>query len=164
MALGPTIQQVRKRDGHLEPFMPWKIAQAIGKALRASQEADGERARILSAHVVGRVEDRFRRRIPGVESIQDIVEETLIQHGLAQTAKASILYRQRRTEIREAKKLLGIQNDLNLTVNAVTVLEKRYLLRDDEGRVVETPGPVSEACHRPRFPACPVLFVCVTVA
>ena len=140
MALGPTIEQVRKRDGHLEPFMSWKIAQAIEKALRASREADGERACILAAHVVGKVEDRFRARIPDVESIQDIVEETLIQHGLAATAKAYILYRQRRTEIREAKKLLGVQDDLKLSVNAVTVLEKRYLLRDDEGRVVETPG------------------------
>ena len=34
----------------------------------------------------------------------------------------------------------GVADDLKLGVNAVKVLERRYLLKDESGRVVETPG------------------------
>jgi len=94
----------------------------------------------LAERVAGEAEERFASSIPGVEDIQDLVERALISAGYADVAKAYILYRQKRTEIREAKRYLGVSDDLKLSVNAVEVLKKRYLLRDELGEVVETPG------------------------
>ena len=57
-------------------------------------------------------------------------------------AKAYILYRERRAEVRRLKASIGVHDDLKLTVNAVKVLERRYLLRDEEGNIVETPRQI----------------------
>jgi ribonucleoside-diphosphate reductase alpha chain len=53
-------------------------------------------------------------------------------------AKAYILYRQKRAEIRRMKLLLGVADELKLSLNAILVLERRYLRKDENGRVVET--------------------------
>ncbi|MHA1209362.1 MAG: adenosylcobalamin-dependent ribonucleoside-diphosphate reductase [Candidatus Freyarchaeota archaeon] len=140
-----SISKIRKRDGRIVEFEPVKITNAIHKAFIAVKERDGETAKNLSAQVVAIIEDTFKDRIPTVEEVQDIVEKVLIKNGFSDVAKAYILYRQKRTEIREAKKLLGVSDDLKLSLNATQVLEKRYLLKDDHGNVVETP---SQMFHR----------------
>jgi len=128
------ISQVVKRDGHVEPFDAGKIIGAIVKAQRAIGEADAPFAERCTQRVTELLGDR-----PGVEEIQDAVERALVEAGRADLAKAYILYRQRRTDVRRTKRLLGVADDLKLSVNASQVLERRYLLRNDEGRIVETP-------------------------
>ncbi|MEM4576554.1 MAG: adenosylcobalamin-dependent ribonucleoside-diphosphate reductase [Candidatus Nezhaarchaeales archaeon] len=135
-----TIENVRKRDGRLEKFDPQKITNAIYKALSTTGEGGYELAKRLSDEVVATLNQKFVGQTPSVEEIQDIVEDTLIKHGLVNTAKAYILYRRWRTSIREVKRLLGVEDDLKLTINAVRVLARRYLLRDEGGRIVETPS------------------------
>ena len=78
--------------------------------------------------------------IPSVEQVQDIVEKILIENGRARTAKAYILYRQKRAEIRRVKALLGVVDELKLPLNAILVLERRYLRKDEKGRVIESTG------------------------
>jgi ribonucleoside-diphosphate reductase alpha chain len=133
------FEKVRKRDGSLVPFDRERIQQAIGRALRASGLADGGVAGGLATKVAAVAEERLPRKYPSVEQIQDIVEEVLIREGYAQAAKKYILYRQQRAQLREAKKLIGVEDELKLSVNAIRVLERRYLRRDEEGRIVETP-------------------------
>ena len=41
--------------------------------------------------------------------------------------------------MREEKARMGVRDDLKLSLNAVKVLESRYLIKDEEGNVVETP-------------------------
>lgn len=134
------IRSIRKRDGRVEEFRPAKIAAAIEKAFKAEGLDDPRAPSELAGRVVGMAEEKFPSQMPGVEDIQDIVEKVLIDAGYADVAKAYILYRQRRSEIREAKRYLGVADDLKLSVNAIEVLKKRYLRRDLRGEVVETPG------------------------
>jgi ribonucleoside-diphosphate reductase alpha chain len=84
------------------------------------------------------IEKRIRG-IPGVEEVQDIVEEVLIKNGYADVARAYILYREKRSQIRKAKEFLGVKDELKLGVNAVRVMWKRYLLKDYSGNTTETP-------------------------
>ncbi len=97
------IAKVQKRDGRIVDFEQKKITQAIFKALTATGQGDGRKSKRLSDRVVQILNRRFKKgEIPSVEQIQDIVEEVLILEGLAKTAKAYILYREQRRQIREA--------------------------------------------------------------
>lgn len=133
------IAKIRKRDGKIVAFTPMKILRAIERALVATQ-ADKKAARSLFSQVLATLEQHYQKEIPGVEDIQDVVEKALIANNFAEAAKAYILYRQKRSEIREAKKLIGVQDDLKLSVNAVTVLKRRYLAKNEAGEIIETPG------------------------
>lgn len=134
------ISKIRKRDGRIVEFEAGKIANAIHKAFKAVDEKDGRVAKSLARHVVRAMEGRFLKEVPSVEDVQDVVEEVLIKEGHARVAKAYILYRQKRTELREAKKFYGVHDDLKLGVNAIKVLERRYLLRDENRKIIETPS------------------------
>jgi ribonucleoside-diphosphate reductase alpha chain len=134
------LSAVRKRDGRIVPFDRSKIVNAIYRAAKSVNEGDLNAAEELSLKVVKVLEEKHKDgSIPSVEEIQDIVEATLINNGYAKTAKAYILYRQKRAELRRAKALLGVEDDLKLPINAVTILAARYLRRDENRRIIETP-------------------------
>ncbi len=99
---------VKKRDGRIVPFDQTRITNAIYRAMQASKEGDLEKDPIrVSSEVVAGLNEQFpATHIPHVEEIQDIVEETLILLEFPKTAKAYILYRHERAEIR--KKTLAI--------------------------------------------------------
>ncbi len=132
-------RKIRKRDGRIVSFDRNKITRAIEKSILSVKAKDGTLAEALSRQVMKIIKRKFVGKIPGVEDIQDIVENVLIKNGLTGVAKAYILYRQKRKELREAKGIFGLQDDLKLPVNAVRILEKRYLLRDESGNLIETP-------------------------
>lgn len=132
-----TPKEIRKRDGRIAPFDAAKIRAAIEKALRAVGR-DTAAATALAEATVRLVERNAAQ--PTVEQVQDAVEKTLIGNGEAEAAKAYILYRRERAEVRSAKKLIGVSDDLKLSVNAACVLERRYLLKDSRGSAIETPG------------------------
>ncbi len=134
------ITKVRKRDGRLEAFNPVKITNAISKAIKAVRARDGGIAKKLTSDVVRILEERYENKIPSVEDIQDIVEDVLIKNKLSKVAKAYILYRNKKAEIRQYKTFFGVKDDLKLGINAIKVLEKRYLRKDVKGNVIETPS------------------------
>ena len=82
---------------------------------------------------------------PGVEEIQDVVEQVLMAAGHYKTAKAYILYRQERSDERRVERIIGVKDDLDFSPNQLKVMRNRYLLKDSEGKVTETP---SELFHR----------------
>ncbi|CAG0955546.1 MAG: adenosylcobalamin-dependent ribonucleoside-diphosphate reductase [Candidatus Methanoperedens sp.] len=131
-------QKIRKRDGRIVDFDKAKIAKAIFKAFIATKSQDGKSAEEISGQVVELLDKRITG-IPGVEDVQDAVEEVLINRGYACVAKAYILYREKRAQIRKAKEFFGVKDELKLSVNAVSVLQRRYLLKDESGDVIETP-------------------------
>jgi len=98
---------ILKRSGQKEPFQPKKITDAIFKAAKAVGGDDVDRAQQLTEQVVDIARIKYGDRIPEVEGIQDIVERVLIKNGHAKTAKAYILYREKRKGAREANALIG---------------------------------------------------------
>jgi ribonucleoside-triphosphate reductase len=101
------LNQIIKRDGHLETFYAEKITRAIFQAALACGGTDYERAEFLCSKVIEIAEKTFSETIPDVEHIQDIVEKILIECGHAKTAKAYILYREKRKSTREMNALIG---------------------------------------------------------
>lgn len=98
---------IRKRDGSVEKFHPEKITWAIFKAAAACGGNDFGRAEALSTEVIDIALGKLGDRIPEVEEIQDIVEKVLIENGHAKTAKAYILYREKRAGARNLNALIG---------------------------------------------------------
>ena len=102
------IESVRKRDGQIVPFDLARIEDAILKAARAVDNGVGRQwAADMSLKVLGELDVRTNgNRCPSVESIQDVVEEVLIGSGHPAVAKAFILYREQRAQVRETEQLL----------------------------------------------------------
>lgn len=104
---------IRKRDGREVPFDDTKITDAIFKAARAVGGEDRETAVALTLEVLRMLKQKYNGGIFGVEDVQDIVEKVLIEKGHARTAKAYILYRDKRTRLREAKsELMDVVEDI----------------------------------------------------
>lgn len=99
------IYKVIKRDGTEVPFEASKIEDAICKAAVACGPND-EVSRSVARDVTCKVEDQLelvRADRADIESIQDLVESSLIESGYGAVAKAYILYRQKRTDVRESR-------------------------------------------------------------
>jgi ribonucleoside-diphosphate reductase alpha chain len=133
------ITQIRKRNGNVVPFDKQKITNAIFKAAQAAGEEDGEVFTKIAEEVAAIAEKQFENKIPTVEEIQDIIEKTLIESGQVKTAKAYILWRDKRAQVRRYRSILGIEDDLKLPLNTLMVLGARYLKRDENRNIIETP-------------------------
>jgi ribonucleoside-triphosphate reductase len=97
------ITKVQKRDGRIVDFDFDRIINAIFKAITATGQGDEAKAKKIADDVLKLFKRRFKNNgVPGVEQIQDIIEEVLIMEGLVDTAKSYILYREQRRRIREA--------------------------------------------------------------
>ena len=93
--------KVIKRDSQVVFCEVQKIITAMSKASWASGEA------VDAPQLAYRVYDKFEgTKTIDVETIQDLVEETLIEANHPKTAKAYILYRKERERIREGQALI----------------------------------------------------------
>ena len=102
------IHRIRKRDGRVVPFDRTKIERAVAKAARAVGNGVGpDWAAGIAAQVTDLLVARFGPdSVPEVEQIQDVVEEVLIGAGHPAIAKAYILYREQRSQIRATEHIL----------------------------------------------------------
>ncbi|MGC9113958.1 MAG: vitamin B12-dependent ribonucleotide reductase [Candidatus Micrarchaeia archaeon] len=143
------IASMRKRDGRIVPFDQTKITNAIYKALESVGKADAALAEKLSDQVVENLEEFFgKEKTPSVEETQDIVEKVLMESGQIDAAKSYILYRHEHRKIREMKNTFDVVDDLKLSINALKVLEARYLKKDANRQVIETPRQMFERVAR----------------
>lgn len=100
------VKKIRKRDGSVVLFQKDKIESAIWKAVRAVGGENRERAKELSELTVKKLDEMHgEHEIPDVEEVQDVVEKVLIEERHAKVAKAFILYRKSREELRNVKGL-----------------------------------------------------------
>lgn len=101
------VKTIIKRDGRTAEFHPEKIADAVEKSFQACAAMQGrDTAEKIAATVVEKLESGAIEGTPTVEGVQDLVEETLIESGFVQTAKAYILYRAERSRVRDVNSRL----------------------------------------------------------
>lgn len=105
-------KQIVKRDGTVVPFRKEKIVLAIFKAATSVGGTDFSRSEFLAEQVCAMADDKYPNGIADVEGIQDLVEKVLIENGHAKTAKAYILYREKRRAARESSALIGATIDM----------------------------------------------------
>lgn len=97
------VKKIQKRDGTVASFDIQKIARAINKAMTATGEGSPQEAELVANKVyadVLRITKKYRNFVPTVEGIQDSVEKELILSEYVKTAKAYILYREKRAKLR----------------------------------------------------------------
>jgi ribonucleoside-diphosphate reductase alpha chain len=148
------IMNIKKRDGRVVSFTHSKISNAIYKALVVTGKADYPLAERLANNVVQKmVQSGYgssgKVAIASVEDVQDMVESILIEEELSETAKAYILYRHERRKVRDEKmrvlnKKVLDEVDKVFDINSLRVLAARYLLRDNNGEIIEGPKQMFE--------------------
>ncbi len=138
------LKKIIKRDGRKVKFELAKLVKAIAKAGEKTGEFKLKEAKRVAEIVVKLVEKTKGSKPIQVEELQDIVEQVLMAAGHFQSAKAYILYRQERSEVRRMERLIGVKDDLGLNLNQLRIMENRYLLKNDEGKVIETPKQLFE--------------------
>jgi anaerobic ribonucleoside-triphosphate reductase len=104
--------QVVKRDGTPHAFDGAKIRSALARAGAATGEYGMDAAARLSASVVAQVAARYPT--PSIEDIQDVVEQTLIDAGYVDTARAYIVYREQHKRLREDRRtVVDVDTSMN---------------------------------------------------
>ncbi len=104
MAPSGNIRTIIKRDGQVVPYDRSRITNAIFRAAASTGGFGFDEAERLAQLVEQRTCESYASQVPTVEDLQDIVESVLMANGHVKTARAYIIYRQKRTEIREAKR------------------------------------------------------------
>lgn len=108
------VESVTKRDGTLAPFDENKIYNAILKAGTTTGEFGNSDAWLLTAQVMKVINHKFSESLPSIEQIQDIVEQVLISANYFATAKAYILYRDKRNRMRsDHKVMVDVESSIN---------------------------------------------------
>ncbi|MBW3085566.1 hypothetical protein KEM60_01766 [Austwickia sp. TVS 96-490-7B] len=111
-SVAATPTEVRKRDGRIVPFDLTRIVAAVQRCFTATGITDATvRAHRIAIIVADQLaaapavpsdgQNGAPPAPPDVESVQDIVEATLMAQGYRDAAKAYILFRQERTRARE---------------------------------------------------------------
>lgn len=132
------IENVKKRTGEIVAFDSERVKVAIQKAF----ESINQEPKDLDALVALIIKDVEKKNLdtPNVEDISDVTEMILMQKHPA-VAKSYILFRDYKRQLRDIRKVyIGSSEKSNLTLNAIKVLEARYLLKDNNGNIIETPN------------------------
>ncbi len=95
-----SITSVTKRDGSSADFEVGKITNAITKAGIATGEFTEAEALILTDKTLDLISEKCPSSSPTVEEIQDCAEKILMASPYKKSAKAFIVYRAQRTEMR----------------------------------------------------------------
>jgi ribonucleoside-diphosphate reductase beta chain len=95
------FKTIVKRDGSNEGFMENKISYAIAKAGKETGEFNEEEAKEITKRVLNVINSSHQQEDLTVERIQDYVEEVLLNSSFKKTAKAYIIYREKRSQMRK---------------------------------------------------------------
>lgn len=131
--------KVLKRNEREQQLTVEKIADSIFLAAQDVGGTDRKLAERIAKEVIERIKKQYGRiKIVSTAEIGDMVERVLLEKTHYKTAKAYILNREKKRQIEQAKRALGVHDDVGLTYNALVVAKAKYLLKDEEGEVKET--------------------------
>ncbi len=135
------IVQIRKKDGSIVAFEAQKLEKSLENALITSRAKNPKIAKKLSDSVIDTIEKNFPKGVlPTAKDIQDIILEVLSKAKLAIVAKAYLEHKKMHKEAVGFRTIYGVRDDLGMSTNAIVVLGKRYLLRNEQGAIIETPS------------------------
>ncbi|WP_243155408.1 ribonucleoside triphosphate reductase [Pseudoflavonifractor sp. SW1122] len=141
------MYQVTKRDGSTVPFQLSKIIAAMTRAFEAQgQQAHPEVVELLALRVTADFQPKIQNDLIAVEDIQDSVEVVLIQAGYDQVAKAYILYRKQRENVRHASSTLLNYKELvdnYLRINDWRVKENSTVTYSVGGLILSNSGAIT---------------------
>jgi ribonucleoside-diphosphate reductase alpha chain len=109
------ITNIRNREGSIIPFKLEKIIDAVHKAFIHTAEGGEKEAKdvaqkVLKSLIAEKTKSKDKKFIPSVETVQDKVEYELMALGFPQTAKAYILYRSKRAELRKEVGVMPVES------------------------------------------------------
>lgn len=100
------VPKIKKRDGTIVPFDFVKIVTALERAMAAAEEGSHEEASLVAHQVVGELVQmarKYKNILPEVEGVQDSIERHLILNEYVKASKAFILYRDKRSKMRDER-------------------------------------------------------------
>ena len=100
--LNTRLRVVQKRSGETVPFDSKKIFDAIKKAVAVTHEMADDKIVDITRATLTKLENKFMDATPTVEDVQESVIESLMDARAYKTAESYIIYRQKRTEIRDS--------------------------------------------------------------
>ena len=141
------MYSVVKRDGQIVDFDVTKISSAITKAFEAlHKNYHPSIINMLALQVTADFDPKIKDDRISVESIQDSVEKVLSDSGYADVAKAYILYRKQREQIRNVNSSLLNYKDLvdnYLHVNDWRVKENSTVTYSVGGLILSNSGAIT---------------------
>ncbi|MDC0336417.1 ribonucleoside triphosphate reductase, partial [Pseudodesulfovibrio sp.] len=146
--------QIMKRDGRLETWSTDRIAQAIFKALAAS----GIKDPLLAKRLAKKVEKKLVARdmdIPEQETVQNTVEQILMESRQFEIAKKYIIYREQRRQLRSQKEAyLDIKDVIDTYLDQADwrVNENANMTHSFQGLMLHLSGTVQARYALEKYP------------
>jgi len=137
--------QVIKRSKSTQAYQKEKVVRSIIRAQENINTID----EILATKIADLVDTDLNNRLNkeaviGTDDIGDTVERILLEENLFHIAKAYIIARERQRQEARASKGLGVKDDLGLSYNQLIVIGNKYLQKDENGKIIETPRQMFE--------------------
>lgn len=108
------FKKIIKRDGSVANFKQSKVSEAVYKAFKETGEGGMKEARKVTGKVIQMLNKAAKKPgfVPHIEDVQDFVEKVLMILDFDETAKAYILYREKRRKLRDTEASLEEAVDL----------------------------------------------------
>jgi ribonucleoside-diphosphate reductase alpha chain len=125
--LGQKVKIIETHEGDIDLAVYNWDDDRFSKVLMAHQPMEDQQARSISRFVREAIDELKIHRITA-PVVDALLNDTLEQYGLPRISSVPL------------DKNLFIRNGLNLSDNATTVLERRYLRKDTSGQPIEKPA------------------------
>ena len=122
------VQKVEKRDGRIVDFDHNLICRAVCKAMNECNELNKEEAHAISLEI----RNEISQECLSVDEIQVLVENKLMQKGLANVARAYIIYRHKRDRARKSES--------NQIISDIIAAKKNDITRENANMNADTPA------------------------